>query len=108
MDTIAAIATPVGTGGIAIVRLSGPDAFAIAGRMIKLRKGTALEEMKSWSMALGDVLEQASGRLIDECIVLVMKACRSYTGEHVVEIQCHGGTVVAEKVPSFHQRQDNP
>lgn len=101
MDTIAAIATPVGTGGIAIVRLSGPDAFAIAGRMIKLRKGTALEEMKSWSMALGDVLEQASGRLIDECIVLVMKACRSYTGEHVVEIQCHGGTVVAEKVLSL-------
>lgn len=101
MDTIAAIATPLGTGGIAIVRLSGAAAFEIAGRMVRLRKGTALEQMKDRSMALGDVFEAGTGRIVDECIVLAMKGPRSYTGEDVVEIQCHGGPVVAEKVLSL-------
>ena len=91
LDTIAAIATPVGTGGIAIVRISGDSAFAIAGKMVRLRKSMALEEMDSWSIALGDVVEESTGRVVDECIVLAMRSPRSYTGEHVVEIQCHGG-----------------
>lgn len=101
LDTIAAIATPVGTGGIAIVRISGDSAFAIAGKMVRLRKSMALEEMDSWSIALGDVVEESTGRVVDECIVLAMRSPRSYTGEHVVEIQCHGGQVVAEKVLSL-------
>src|SRR5690606_30018830 len=101
LDPIAAIATPVGTGGIAIVRISGDSAFAIAGKMVRLRKSMALEEMDSWSIALGDVVEESTGRVVDECIVLAMRSPRSYTGEHVVEIQCHGGQVVAEKVLSL-------
>ena len=101
MDTIAAIATPVGTGGISIVRLSGHDALAIAGRMIRLRKGTPVGKMRSWSVALGEVVDEDGDRTIDECIVVVMKGPRSYTGEDVVEIQCHGGPAVAEKVLSL-------
>ncbi len=100
-DTIGAIASPVGTGGIAIVRLSGADALRIAGRMIRLKRRGSVPAMKSWSMALADVLDMGSGRVVDECIVLAMRAPRSYTGEDVVEIQCHGGVVVAEKVLSL-------
>jgi len=97
-DTIAAIATPRGTGGISIVRISGPRALEICGRMVRLARGRKVESLKSWRMVLGEVRDPGSLEPIDQAIVLVMRAPRSYTGEDVVEIQCHGGSLVTEKI----------
>ncbi|MGI6163980.1 MAG: tRNA uridine-5-carboxymethylaminomethyl(34) synthesis GTPase MnmE [Bacillota bacterium] len=98
-ETIGAIASPMGTGGIAIVRLSGGNSVSIADKMIRLRRrGGTLHSMASWSMALADIVDTDAGTTIDEAVVLLMKGPRSYTGEDVVEIQCHGGMLVAEKV----------
>lgn len=99
-DTIAAISTPPGTAGIAVIRISGPDAIPIGDRVCLLRGGRRVATLRSWSAALATVVEPESGEPVDEAIVLVMKAPRSYTGEDTVEIQCHGGRLVAEKVLS--------
>lgn len=96
-DTIAAIATPPGTGGISIVRVSGPDALKIAGQAVRLRSGKPLASLKPWAARLASVVD-ARGAQVDEALVVVMKSPRSYTGEDVVEIQCHGGRLVSEKV----------
>jgi tRNA modification GTPase len=87
-DTIVALATPPGEGGIAVVRLSGPSAFAfgesIAGRKLKPRHASLCE------------LRDPVGELIDRGIVLCFPAPRSFTGEDVVELQVHGGPVVCD------------
>lgn len=98
-DTIAAIASPRGVGGIAIVRLSGKDSMEIAENMVRLKRRGKLQAVQSWFMALADIVDVA-GKLIDESVVLVMRGPKSYTGEDVVEIQCHGGMIVAEKILS--------
>lgn len=95
-DTICAISTPRGTGGISIVRLSGPDAFGIADRAVRLRGDAPVASMKSWSARLATV--SSGGEVVDQAVVLAMRRPRSYTGEDVVEIQCHGGLVASQKV----------
>jgi len=100
-DTIAAIGTPLGTGGISIIRMSGTSAIRIGEKMLRLRRGQKLSCLKSWSMALADVVDPETGELVDEAVVLLMKAPRSYTAEDVVEIQCHGGRLLAQKVLSI-------
>lgn len=100
-DTVAAIATPAGLGGIAIVRISGEQALQIASRLLRLRFGKSLKSKKSWSALLADVVDPETGNTVDEAVVIVMKAPHSYTKEDVVEIQCHGGNVVAQKVLSL-------
>lgn len=97
-DTIAAIATPPGTGGVSIVRISGTDALAVGDTFIRLRRGGTLSALRGWSVALGEAVESDSGRTVDEVIAVVMRAPRSYTCEDVVEVQCHGGRLVTEKV----------
>ncbi len=99
-ETIGAIATPMGTGGIAICRLSGKESLDICDQMVRLRSGKRVKHMPTWSMGLGDILDPVTGVVLDEGIVLVMKGPRSYTGEDVVEMQCHGGMLVAQKVLS--------
>ncbi|HON86836.1 MAG TPA: tRNA uridine-5-carboxymethylaminomethyl(34) synthesis GTPase MnmE [Bacillota bacterium] len=100
-ETIAAVATPMGTGGIAICRISGGKSLDICDQMVRLRSGKRVNRMRKWFMGLGDIVEPKTGLVVDEAIVLVMKAPRSYTGEDVVEIQCHGGMLVAQKVLSI-------
>ncbi|QUL97848.1 MAG: tRNA uridine-5-carboxymethylaminomethyl(34) synthesis GTPase MnmE [Candidatus Fermentithermobacillus carboniphilus] len=100
-ETIAAVATPTGMGGIAIVRLSGPRAIEVAEGMVWLRRRRNISSLQTWSCALGDVFDPASGVHVDEAVIVVMRAPRSYTGEDVVEVQCHGGRLVAEKVLSL-------
>lgn len=90
-DTIAAIATAHGVGSIAIIRLSGDKALPIA---LKLSKRTALTPR----YATLSPLYETEGTLIDEAILLYFQAPRSFTGEEVVEFQCHGGLIVAEKI----------
>ncbi|MFH1737271.1 MAG: tRNA uridine-5-carboxymethylaminomethyl(34) synthesis GTPase MnmE [Actinomycetota bacterium] len=90
-DTIAAVATPVGEGGIGIVRLSGPRAIAIAERVFRPQGARRPAKTAGFQMAYGKVVEPASGDEIDEVVLSVMRAPRSYTREDVVEINCHGG-----------------
>lgn len=96
-DTIAAIATPWGEGGIAIVRLSGPQAIEIASKIFRGKRKDVLG-MSTFTMAYGHVVDPSTGEEIDEVILSLMKAPYSYTREDVVEINCHGGTLVARKV----------
>jgi tRNA modification GTPase len=92
-DTIAAVATPPGRGGIGIVRLSGPEAWEIAARLVRLRR--ALEPGRA---VLAEVLDpkDAQAAAIDEAVVTAFAAPHSYTGEDVVEIAAHGSPVVLE------------
>jgi tRNA modification GTPase len=90
-ETIAAIATAHGVGSIAIIRLSGEKALAIA---LKLSRRDALLPR----YATLSPLYEASGSLIDEAILIYFQAPRSFTGEEVMEFQCHGGLIVAEKI----------
>jgi tRNA modification GTPase len=97
-DTIAAIATPFGTGGIGIIRISGPDAMDIAARIFSLnREGTPVAgNLESHRVCHGYILDQ--GEIIDEVLLIPMAAPRSYTAEDVVEIQAHAGPVVLKKL----------
>jgi tRNA modification GTPase len=96
-DTIAAVSTPPGEGGIGIVRLCGTEAFAIAKRVFKPRRMKEEPEgIETFTMRLGTVRE--GERVIDEVLVSFMKAPRTYTREDVVEINCHGGAVAVNEV----------
>ena len=95
-DTISQIATPHGTGGIGIIRVSGADAFRIAREVFRPAYGD-LAEIVPYRARYGHV-HAADGTVIDEAILLPMRAPHSYTGEDVVELQCHGGTIVLREV----------
>lgn len=102
-DTICAVATPVGEGGIGIIRISGPETLSIASRFIRIRSGIPLCAIESHRLHLADILRadvsytEASLRFqtpIDEALVVYMKAPRSYTAEDVIEIHAHGSQAV--------------
>ncbi|WP_434520256.1 tRNA uridine-5-carboxymethylaminomethyl(34) synthesis GTPase MnmE [Pediococcus sp. M21F004] len=90
LDTIAAISTPAGEGGISIVRVSGNDALDVASRIFK---GKNLHEVKSHTINYGHIVNPKTNGKIDEVMVSVMLAPKTYTCEDVVEINCHGGIV---------------
>jgi len=90
-DTIAAVSTPAGRGGIGVLRISGPDARAIVERVLKFPGGSPA--WKSWSAALAG-LPDAEGHAVDQVVTTYFGAPRSYTAEDVVEIACHGSPVV--------------
>jgi len=92
-ETIAALATPPGEGGIAIIRISGRDACAVASKIFSKN----VEKLESHTAHFGAVRTPA-GDKIDEALLIVMRAPRSFTGEDTVEIQCHGGRLVSQKV----------
>ncbi len=97
-DTIAAIATPVGVGGIAVIRLSGETAAECAEKIVFPKNGKNLTALESHKLTLSTVKRLSDGAIIDEVLAVVMKAPHSYTGEDVVEINCHGGHLAAETV----------
>jgi len=88
-ETIAAISTPLGVGGIGIVRLSGPDARTIAGRVFRPSGKKELIDATGYTGMLGRI--HGSGGDVDEAIAFIYRAPKSYTGEDVVELSCHGG-----------------
>jgi tRNA modification GTPase len=94
-DTVAAISTPAGEGAIALVRVSGVDAIAVAEKVFRGRQKPS--EVQSHVQHLGEILDEAE-RLIDEVMLTVHRVPASYTGEDLVEISCHGGTLVTAKV----------
>lgn len=92
-DTIVAISTPPGRGGIGIVRLSGPEARAIAEPMLRLRHPLAPSQAR-----FGEVVDTATGEALDESVVTFFAAPHSYTTEDVVEIAAHGSPVLLELI----------
>jgi tRNA modification GTPase len=90
-DTIAAISTPPGEGGIGIVRLSGEDSVRIVEGVFQSKSDKALSEFPSHTISYGHIT--SNGEIIDEVLVTVMRAPRTYTREDIVEINCHGGIV---------------
>jgi len=94
-ETIAAISTPAGEGAIALVRISGPGAIEVADKIF--RGIETPSKFESHVQHLGEVVGD-SGNLIDQVVVSIHRAPASYTGEDVVEISCHGGTLVTAKV----------
>ncbi len=93
-DTIAAVSTPFGEGAIAVVRLSGPRAVAVADAIFSSKKKAG--ELPSRVQQYGKIIED--GRVIDDVLLSVHRAPASYTGEDVVEINCHGGILVTRRV----------
>jgi tRNA modification GTPase len=94
-DTIAAISTPPGEGGISIIRISGVDALKTA---CQIYRGKDLMQVASHTINYGHIVEPESGVEVDEVMVSVMKAPNTYTKEDVVEINCHGGIVATNRI----------
>ncbi|GLI58271.1 tRNA modification GTPase MnmE [Propionigenium maris DSM 9537] len=94
-DTIAAISTPRGEGGIGIVRMSGDEALAILGKIFKPVSGKNIEDLRNFSINYGHIYD--GDTLIDEVMVSIMKGPKTYTKEDIVEINCHGGYLITEK-----------
>ncbi len=108
-DTICAIATPCGEGGIGIVRLSGPRSVPVASRLVRLRSGQPLADAPSFRLQVAEFVDPPAGErddasahstpaLLDEGLVVVMRAPRSYTREDVVELHCHGGALILTRL----------
>ncbi len=95
-DTIAALSTPLAPGGIGVIRISGDSAIKIADRVIRTTSGKPLSALKGYTAAHGKAYN--GNELLDECVALVFRAPRSYTGEDTVEISCHGGVYVTSQV----------
>ena len=93
-DTIAAIATPPGEGAVALVRLSGPEAIAIVAPLFQGR--VPFSSMKQRCLYLGKIVEQ--GEVIDEVLLVIFQAPQSYTGEEMIEISCHGGSLISARL----------
>lgn len=96
-DTIAAISTPRGEGGIGIVRISGDRAIEILGKIFKPKSEKEIKELRNFSINYGKLYNE-NNELVDEVLVSIMKGTKTYTAEDIVEINCHGGYLITEKV----------
>ncbi len=96
-DTIAAVATPVGEGGVSIIRVSGPDAERIAGEVF-CRSGGRNGSLRSHTLHHGCIRDPKSGGILDEVLLTLMRRPHSYTGEDVVEVHCHGSPFLVREV----------
>ena len=100
-DTIAAIATPYGKGGVAMIRISGNEAFSVADRIFRCASGKELSEMPIGRACYGEICEpNGEKQSVDDGIAVCFRAPRSFTGEDTVEISCHGGILVTQRVLS--------
>ena len=96
LSTIAAISTPLGTGGVGIIRISGKNATEIADRVFVAVNGKKLSTSKGYRAYFGKIFDGENA--VDEAVCLVFRAPHSYTGEDTVEINCHGGIVLIKKI----------
>lgn len=95
-DTIAALSTPIGTGGIGIIRISGNKAFEVASKIFVSNK--SMDEIPSHSVTYGKIIDPANNAVIDEVLLTKMCKPKTFTREDVIEINCHGGLVVINRV----------
>lgn len=98
LDTIAAISTPMGEGAIAIVRLSGDEAFSIADKLYRGVGGKRISDAASHTIHYGHIIDPKTNEVAEEVMVSVMKGPKTFTKEDVVEINCHGGIVSVNRV----------
>jgi len=94
-DTIAAISTPLGEGGIGIIRISGPEALPLLGKIFRPVNSGGFQSHRFY---YGEVLNPVSGLVLDEVMAVFMQNPRSFTREDVVEIHCHGGTLIVQQL----------
>jgi len=94
--TIAAVATPQGAGGLGVIRVSGPDALAVASRVFVPKSGAPLVDSAGYRAHFGRVAD--NGKVLDEAVCLVFRAPHSYTGEDVAELSLHGGMYLVQRV----------
>lgn len=95
-ETIVALATPSGAGAIAVIRLSGKEAIAIATQVFQSVSGKELSRQKTHTIHLGHITDE--GKVYDQVLVSIFKGPHSYTGENVVEISCHGSTFIQQQI----------
>lgn len=91
-DTIAAISTPIGIGGIGIIRVSGKEAIGIVDKIFKAANKKSLTDVASHTITYGHIVSQ-SGKVLDEVLIMLMKGPKTFTREDVIEINCHGGPI---------------
>ncbi len=96
MSTVAAISTPLAAGGIGMIRISGENAINIAAQCFRPVSGKAVSDMRGYTAAYGTFYDEAGE--IDDGVLLVYRAPKSYTGENVAELSCHGGIFLLQKV----------
>ena len=96
-DTIVACATPTG-GAIAVVRMSGNEAISIADRLFRSRTKRPLMQAEGYTAHYGEIIDPDSGNTIDDVVLTLFRAPRSYTGEDSVEISCHGSAYVVSRI----------
>lgn len=97
-DTICGISTPIGEGGISIIRVSGDKCLDIIDKIFKGVNKSSVKDMKTYTMRYGHIYDLTTGDMIDEVIISYMKGPRSFTAEDVVEVNCHGGVTSTNKV----------
>ena len=97
-DTICGISTPIGEGGISIIRVSGDKCLDIIDKIFKGVNKASIKDMKTYTMRYGHIYDLNNGDIIDEVIISYMKGPRSFTAEDVIEVNCHGGVTSTNKV----------
>lgn len=95
-DTIAAIATPVGEGGIAVLRVSGPESVSLAEKIFQPKK-SKVSDFPSHTVHFG-IIQNEKGEILDQVLLTLFRAPDSYTAEDVIEISCHGGLILAKRI----------
>ena len=98
MDTIAAISTAPGIGGIGIIRISGEKSFNVLSKIFKPKQPESIDKIKGYTIKYGKIINPADGKTIDEVLVSYFKGPKSYTAENVCEINSHGGMVVVKRI----------
>ena len=95
-DTIVALATPSGAGAIAVIRVSGPEAIRIVAPLFKAKSNKNIQDQASHTLHLGNLVD--GKRVLDEVLISIFHGPRSYTGEHTIEISCHGSAYIQQEI----------
>ncbi len=95
-DTIIALATPSGTGAIAVIRISGPEAISISDTLFQSIRGKKLIHQKTHTIHLGHIIE--NGKILDKVLISLFKGPNSYTAEDIIEISCHGSPYIQQQI----------
>ena len=98
MNTIAAISTAPGIGGIGIIRMSGEECFNILNKIFEAKTPEKIENIKGYTIKYGKIVNPKDKKIIDEVLVSYFKAPNSYTAENVCEINSHGGMVIVKEI----------
>lgn len=104
---IAAISTPSGIGGIAVIRISGPSAIGICDKIYRpFKSGYSLSTRKSHTLTYGQIIDPTNGEIIDEVVASIFLAPHSFTGENTVELSCHGSVYIQQRILDLLLAQD--